>query len=383
VHAPADTTRLQFGARANDEARRALAGRYLLHTLANAPRIAREGDAASLAGLLAGAPAVIAAAGPSLDVNIHDLGPVRGRAVLIACDTAANPLLAAGIEPDFVVASDPSRANAGHLSSLAPARSWLVGEGSLHPSAFVHFDRRTFVFRVSTHEPWPWLEDFGLGRAQLDTWGSVATSALSLALSLGCDPIIFIGADFAFTGDRPYCRGTSLEAMWGAWVGGGATYEGIWRDAVGRWPKADEPDIAGRPARTAPHLVSFRDWIVKKAAAHPARRIVNATGAGILAGPAIVQRNAGHTLWRSAPLDRAAIHARIRQAHASTTGDSGRLFEAIADMTSEGDLRGRVARWIAFTNDAVDPRAIAAALRSPEYAAWTLGRASRGGAETA
>ena len=162
--------------------------------------------------------------------------------------------------------------------------------------------------------------------------------------------------------------------------GGARAADLLGPDGLGLWrPDVQEPDIHGHPARTAPHLVSFRDWIAQRAGKHPERRIVNATGAGILAGAGIVQRTAGHTLWRSSPLDRAAVHARVREAHSSTVGDPRRLFEAIAETTAEvGDLHRHLARWMDFTNSSVDARAILAALRTPELNAWTLGRAHTG-----
>src|SRR5262245_28966073 len=98
-----------FGKSANDAARAATAGRYVLHTLANATRISREADARTLAGAFSGVPAIIACAGPSLDRNIHDIAHVRDRALVIGCDTAARPLTHAGVEPHLVVAIDGSQ----------------------------------------------------------------------------------------------------------------------------------------------------------------------------------------------------------------------------------------------------------------------------------
>ncbi|HUU42830.1 MAG TPA: 6-hydroxymethylpterin diphosphokinase MptE-like protein, partial [Planctomycetota bacterium] len=54
-----------------------------------------------LEGILKGYPAVIVAAGPSLQRNIDRLARVRGRGVLIAMSTSLKPLLAKGIVPDF------------------------------------------------------------------------------------------------------------------------------------------------------------------------------------------------------------------------------------------------------------------------------------------
>ena len=308
--------RLRFESAANGEARRAGASRVLLQTLTNAATMAREGDVATLDGLFAGVPAIIAAAGPSLDTNAPDLWVSQDRALMIACDTAARPLLTRGIPPHLVVGLDPSVANGCHLGGLhEPERSWLVAEGSLHPRALDQFAGRTFFFRVGHRHPWPWLGAHGLDRGTLDVWGSVATAAFDLALRLGCSPIIFAGADLAFTNNRPYCRGTIFEAQWACWVAGGDTYERIWQMQVDRWPSVEAPDIAGQPARTAPHLVAFRDWIVERASAEPAGRVMNATGAGILHGGSIAHALASLRLQGSPVLDQDEIQRRLRRAH--------------------------------------------------------------------
>jgi hypothetical protein len=366
--------RVTFQTSANEGARRASAGRYLLHTLSNAPRIARESDVRALEGLATGMPAIIAAAGPSLDANVHDLSPVRDRAILISCDTAARPLLSLGIEPDFIVGADPSRANAAHLASLPASAAWLVAEGSLHPSALTPFEHRTFFFNVSPHHPWPWLASVGLDRMTLATWGSVATSCFSLAMLMGCDPIVFIGADFAFTGGRPYCRGTSFEPQWATWIAGGAEYPAIWQTLVDRWPMTTAPDLHGRPARTARHLVSFRDWIVERAAAS-GRRVVNATGEGLLAGNDIAQATVSGTLGASAPIPRELLHKTIRAAHTSARGDLARLLTGVDDVIDSSGGATRDA-WTLATDNTVSPAAIRSALRSSEHLAWSLARGS-------
>jgi hypothetical protein len=350
------------------------ANRYVLHTLTNAPRLVREGDVGALIGLAAGVPAVIAAAGPSLDANVVDLARVRDRALLIACDTAAQPLVWHGLEPDLIVATDSSHVNARHLSSIGSTRSWLVGEGSLHPSAFTHFHRRTFAFKVASHQPWPWLESVGLARATLETWGSVVTSALSLALIMGCDPIAFVGADFAFTGGRPYCRGTAIESQWSTWIADGSTYEAIWQAAVDRWPAVTATDISGRPVRTAAHLMAFRDWTVERVAAHRSRRFVNATGAGLLHGPGIEHAGLPVLLADAAPVETEALTARLQRAHHASSGDLGRLLDGVSAVLADPAHEAR-GQWRSFAGSTLTDTAVDVALRSPDHEAWTIGRA--------
>jgi hypothetical protein len=370
--------RLIADARANAAARDAHAARYLLHTLSNATRIAREGDAAALDGAFAGTPAIVVGAGPSLDGRLPAIADARRRALVIACDTAARPLMAAGIQPHFIVAVDPAESNAMHLAALhGPARTWLVAEGSLHPTAFASFDRRTFFFNVSDHEPWPWLRVQGLGRGRLAAWGSVATSALDLALRMGCSPVLLAGLDFAFTGGRAYCRGTTFEAQWATWMGAGQSLDTITAMLVDRWPAVHEADAAGQPVRTAPHLVSFRDWMRERIAAATSTRFVHVTSEGILHGPGIERATAGDALAGCQALDQPVVEARLRTLHRTTPDATDALFAAIdrldAGVPPDTDPR---AQWAAFSGRPLAPQTLRAALESHEFHAWRRGRAS-------
>jgi hypothetical protein len=282
--------RIRFDAKANADARREFGGRYLLNTLRNLPAIAAESDVSALVNAAPKVPAIVVAAGPSLDAAIPALARVQESALVIAVDTAARPLLRAGIRPHLVVAVDPSEGNASHLTDLPPCPdTYLVTEGSLDPLALAGFRGRTFVFRVANHEPWPWLRRAGRDAGTLRAWGSVLTTAFDLAVQMGCDPVVFVGADLAYTGGRPYCRGLSLETQWQRRAHWGTPLEAQWREAIDRWPEVVEADIAGTGTRTAPHLVAFRGWLVDQMRADTGRRFVNATGAGILHGAAITQ----------------------------------------------------------------------------------------------
>lgn len=291
VHAARTVSRAWFGARANDEAKRKNAGRYLENTLRNAEAICREGDAAALKALFTGVPALVVGAGPSLDRNLADIVRYCDRVVIIAADTSLRPLLAADVEPDLVVATDPTETNARHLNDLpACVRTHLVAEGSVDPESLPPFEGRTFFFRIADHHPWPWLRQAGHDRAHLRAWGSVLTTAFDLALTMGCEPIVFAGADLAFTDGRPYARGTTYEEVWRrAEMWGQPLAEG-WAAAIASWPDAQETGVTGDHVRTAPHLRSFRDWIAAEAGKATGRTIINGTGGGILVGTGIMQR---------------------------------------------------------------------------------------------
>ncbi len=277
------------GARANRAARLAFEAPYADNTLANLSRLDGMLNLRAMAGLTAGSPAVVVAAGPSLDAQLEDIRRVRKSVVLISVDTALRPLLAANLDPDFVVAVDPQPLNAEHLIDLAPdTHARLVSELSLPPEVFEAYGKRIAPFRVGLNEPWPWLVSHGVDLAVLAAWGSVLVTTIDLACHLGCNPVLLCAADLAYTGGRPYCRHTTF--------GRNAAAHGETEDQLAaRWMTlVDEnlvtmEDIKGQPTRTPSHFPTVRDAIVELASRRHDRVFVNTTGAGILAGGRILQ----------------------------------------------------------------------------------------------
>jgi hypothetical protein len=343
--------RLVSSAHANAEARRTLASIYLRNTLRNLPAIASEAGVSALADAARGVPAVVVAAGPSLDRALAPLAEIQQRALIIAVDTALRPLLGAGVTPHVVVAVDPTEENARHLTDLPPCPGTsLVAEGSIDPDAVAGFAGRTFFFSVSDHAPWPWLRGLGRDPGRLRAFGSVLTSAFDLALLMGCGPVIFAGADLAYTGGRPYARGVTFEHDWRRNVQFGEPLEQQWADAINGRPPATEPDVNGEPVRTAPHLVAFRDWLAARMQQEPDRRFINATGAGILhAGASLAQPEDIPGLVPAVTTDCAAL---VRGCHRPRP--AGAVLEAAAAVvrdTRDGRPPAVIAEWEAFAPD--------------------------------
>jgi hypothetical protein len=286
--------RISFSVAANERAKDRFAGPYLRNTLLNLPRVLEEADAAALVNAFTGRPAVVCGAGPSLDRNIPALRACRQHVVLVATDTTVRPLVEADLAPDIVVAVDPGELNARHLGELRPdAATFLVTESAVAPSSLSAFAGRTFVFRVGTNEPWPWLVTHGLPCGVLNAWGSVSTAALDLALVAGCNPIAFAGMDLAYTGGRPYCRGTTWEGDWAiVQKYQGTTLEQIWEADLAAKPLVHRQALDGTRVATTNTLIAFADWLRETTTARSDRRFVNLTGAGILTGPSIVQQAA-------------------------------------------------------------------------------------------
>jgi hypothetical protein len=356
-------SRVAKNARANGEARRTFAGPYLLQTLTNLPDIACGAGIESLDRVFAGTPAIICGAGPSLDTNMADLKRFQDRAVIVAADTALGPLVAGGVVPHLAVAADSSALNARHLTSVACVADVMVAvEGSVHPSALAAFAGRTFIFRVSDHEPWPWLSAAGITRGELRTWGSVLTSAFDLARRMGCSPIVFAGADLAFTGGRPYCRGTIYDAMWQEWIDKGCTWDQLMVDYFSRQPEVWLDDVNGHQVRTAPHLVSFRNWLVEQTIAGGETVFVNGTAGGILYGGALAQRTLGEVFAGLPPVGDVRAVLRHRHSAANASGEDLARLRRLLTSACGAEASLPFERWQQFAAATVTKDQILAAL---------------------
>ncbi len=363
ARARAVAERVAENARNNGRARRRFAGPYLLQTLANLPAIAREGRVEALANAFNAVPAVVVGAGPSLDDNVGALRLLQDRAVIVATDTTLGPLLSGGVRPHLVVGVDSSALNARHLTTPGDSHDvMLAAEGSLHPSAFERFGGRIFSFRIADHDPWPWFRASGVDRRELRTWGSVLTSTFDLACVMGCDPIVFAGADLAFTGMRPYCRGTIYDAQWQEWIDKGCSWELLMEDYFSRQPEVYRDDIHGAPARTAPNLVSFRDWLVERIASLTPTTVINATGGGILHGGRIQQASLEEALG-GAP-SQPGIRTTLREQHAASRAGRKDLapLNALLEKIRSGRKSPPIKRWTDFTAGTITESDILAAL---------------------
>jgi hypothetical protein len=260
---------------------------FLNNFVQNLPKAARAPGIAKFSGKFSGIPAVIVSAGPSLDKNIHELRGNEDRILILSTDTALKPLLAAGIEPHFVLTGDPSPENYRHLKGARSQKAFLVAEATAYPAVFDEFPERTLscTFESSSLRS---LSDLLGNKGTLRAWGSVATMALDFALLLQCNPVVFIGQDLAYTDGRTYCSGVCFDEDWFA----GISDPDAWQQQLARIRSQRRTitveDIFGRPVESTDKLVSYWNWMLKVFQEHPQVRFINATEGGILRDPAII-----------------------------------------------------------------------------------------------
>lgn len=185
-------------------------GVWVRNLARNAPILSRARGVNLLADRFAGVPALVLAAGPSLDLVLPHLEQIRRSALIVAVDTAAAALTAHGWEADLLVVVDPQWWNTRHLDRVRSQRTVMVSESSTHPRVFRLIQNQP-LFAESLFPLGRYLERATQVKGTLGAGGSVATSAWDLARLMGCSPIYCAGLDLGFPDQRTHCHGSFFE----------------------------------------------------------------------------------------------------------------------------------------------------------------------------
>lgn len=216
---------------------------------------------------LTGIPAIIVSAGPSLEKNVKELKAAEGKSFLIVVDTALKPVLNAGITPDISVIVDPHKPlilfNNEKIKDIP-----MVASHQAHYKVLEKQQAPIFYFG----QPTEYISSFyrkyaGLVAEGLDTGGSVAHNAFSLASYLGFQTIILVGQDLAFSGEKSHAEGAYTKK-----VDRNLMLETSESCMV--------EDIYGNMVETMKNMEVYLRWFEKQFSIHPELKVIDATEGG-------------------------------------------------------------------------------------------------------
>ncbi len=255
----------------------------------NLPSYLENRGIEALAGKAAGYPAIVIAAGPSLARNLEQLGPLRERAVLIGVQTVLRLLHSLDVTPHFVTSLDFHEVSTEFFRGLDHVGDCvLVAE----PKATWHVpDMFRGGKRLLWHKHYDvLLQECGPARGRLQPGTTVAHLAFYLAQQLGCDPIIFVGQDLAFSEGMFYMPGSPIEQTWQPELNRFQTIEmKQWERIVRNRPiLRTTRDIHGRDTYNDELLFTYREQFESDFAA-AGQRIIQASEGGVpLAGAEVM-----------------------------------------------------------------------------------------------
>ena len=177
--------------------------RLLKQGLENLPAVADAIPFSKMIGQFEGCPMLIVSPGPSLDKNIDQIKNFKGRALIVAPAQSALALTAAGVIPDMVVVADPNEMK--YLLDGVPMDqvTALVLGVTCHPALYQQYAGKIVTFNANLGLD-AWISDIFKDTTTLPAGGSVSTDALCMGVFLKCSPIIIVGQDLSFAGDKQY-----------------------------------------------------------------------------------------------------------------------------------------------------------------------------------
>src|SRR6056297_430165 len=241
-------------------------GRRWIRNLAqNLDTMGLAGNLNQLRDIFRGIPALVIAAGPTLDTVLPDLRQLKRRMVLIATDTSLRALLLNGVTPDFTLVVDPQYWNTRHLDGLDLQGTILISESATHPRVFQHSYRALF-FSGSVFPLGGYLEPGDEAPYKLGAGGSVTTTAWDFARYIGADEIYLSGLDLGFPEKRTHYCGSFFEQLLFTHSNRFSPYEGLIFDYLHSGEPFYHENYDGGLTLTDRRLIIYRQWFEEQIA---------------------------------------------------------------------------------------------------------------------
>lgn len=235
--------------------------RTLSNYLSNFHLLSRAKRGGELFGKFKNVPALILAAGPSLEEEMEEIRAWENRALLFAGGSSLNVLSTFSLQPHFGAALDPDPPRARFLAQSAFEVPFFYQSrvsrellSSVHAPLLSMVDSGSYPLDSWMHER------VGVKEAPFDAGWNVSTFCTALAYALGCSPIIFVGLELSTRSQQVYAKGVEEE---------------VGKEFI------ETRDCKGDKVFTKQDWVMAKEWLEQFAKEHPDTQFLSATQGGL------------------------------------------------------------------------------------------------------
>lgn len=301
----------------------------------------------SLFGRFTNMPAIVCGAGPSLEKNIEVLKTLKNKAIIFGGGTAMNALNAFGMLPHFGLGIDP---NPDHFTRLLINHAYETPfffhkRMSYDAVQMIHGDR-IYLTGATGYEIAPWLEKkVGIEGKSIPEGYNVVNYSLSIAQAMGCNPIILVGVDLAYSNNQSYSSGMINHPIYDQ------DRKSRFRTKSTQEDLIPAKDIYGNPVNTLWKWVSESTWISNFASNHPDIAIINSTegGLGFLQVPNIPLADVAQQLLQKNYDFEAKLHGEIQNCPLPENLTVETVKQALLDLKTE--LHSILEKFVAIMSE--------------------------------
>lgn len=221
-------------------------------------------------------PAIICGAGPSLAKNIHVLKNLQDKALIMAGGTAMNVLNGAGIKPHFGLGIDPNPSHYNRLiSNIAFEEPFFYRQRMYNKALKTIHGEHIYVTGAGGYRLPSWFEKrLEIPRVDpIEEGHNVVNFNLAIAKELGCNPILIVGVDLAYSDNLSYAPGLVRHAIHDP--------KDAFITKYGYEELLIKNDINGVPVNTLWKWVNESLWFSQFAEKNPELTLLNCTEGGI------------------------------------------------------------------------------------------------------
>lgn len=220
-------------------------------------------------------PAIICGAGPCLEKQLPLLASLKDKALIFAGGSSLNALNAYDILPHFGAGIDPNDPQLDRMSKNQAFEVPFFYRNRMYHAAFkmIH-GPRLYITGSGGYDVSDWFEDkLKIKGKLLDEGHNVVNFCVEVAQALGCNPIVFIGMDLAFTKMKSYSPGVIDDVQ--------VVEEELLKSENFDGAALQRKDIYGEPIYTLWKWIAEAEWIGDYAKEHPDNTLINCTEGGI------------------------------------------------------------------------------------------------------
>lgn len=222
-----------------------------------------------------GVPAIVCGAGPSLGKNLDVLATLKDKALILAGGTSMNGLNTAGLLPHFGVGIDPNWHHYLRLiTNTAYEVPFLYRSRMFHPAfRAIHGDKVYVCGSVPYEITKVFEEKFGIKEEAITEGFNVINFSVEIAKMLGCNPIILVGVDLAYTDDKSYIDNLVSHPL--------HDRKKDFRTKEVTDELVVRTDVNGQPVHTLWKWVNESFWYTNFVQTNPQMALINSTEGGL------------------------------------------------------------------------------------------------------
>jgi len=231
--------------------------------------------ASKLFGKFNNIPAIICGAGPSLNKNFSVLKTLERRALIFAGGSAINALTGRGLWPHFGATVDPNPEQHKRMVSQTGYELPFFYKGRTYASALETLHGpRIYLTEYVGYPISTWVEkELGIQGTSATEGFNVLHLTIDLARLMGCNPIIFVGMDLAYTDMQLYASSVVAQPK--------VSEEDLTKATDLNNNSFLRHDIHGKPVYTLWKWIAESHYTSQYAKQFPEKTFINATEGGL------------------------------------------------------------------------------------------------------